>query len=48
MIRAEPKTINLYLDGFDIRFDYDSFSIMKSIVTTFYGVLDYVSGIQRG
>ena len=47
MIPAEPKTINLYLDGFDIRFDYDSFS-NKSIVTTFYGVLDYVSGIQRG
>ena len=47
MIPAEPKTINLYLDGFDIRFYYDSFS-NKSIVTTFYGVLDYVSGIQRG
>ena len=47
MIPAEPKTMNLCLHGFDIRFDYDSFS-NKSIVTTLYGVLDYVSEIQRG
>ena len=31
-IPAEPKTINLHLDGYDIRFDYDSFS-SNSIVT---------------
>ena len=31
-IPAEPKDINLHLDGYDIRFDYDSLS-NKSIVT---------------
>ena len=31
-IPAEPKTINLHLDGYDICFDYDSFS-SNSIVT---------------
>ena len=31
-IPAELKTINLHLDSFDIRFDYDYFS-KKSIVT---------------
>ena len=34
---TKPKIINLHLDGFDIRFDYDSFS-SKSIVTMSYGV----------
>ena len=34
---AEPKNINLHLDGFDIRFDYHSFS-NKSIVTMSHGV----------
>ena len=32
------KTINLHSNGFDIRFDYDSFS-NKSIVTMSHGVL---------
>ena len=36
-IPAEAKTINLVSDGFDIHFDYDSFSI-KSFVTMSYGV----------
>ena len=36
-IPAEPKTINLHLDGFDIPFDYDAFS-NKSIVTMSHGV----------
>ena len=31
-IPAEPKTVNLHLDGFDINFHYDSFS-SKSILT---------------
>ena len=31
-IPPEPKTINLHSDGFNIRFDYDSFS-NKPIVT---------------
>ena len=31
-VPAEPKTINLHSDGFDIRFDYDSLS-NKSIVS---------------
>ena len=34
---AEPKTINLLSDGFDIRFDYESFS-KKSVVTMSHGV----------
>ena len=36
-IPAEPKTIDLHLDGLDIRFDYDSF-FKKSIVTMPHGV----------
>ena len=36
-ITAEPKTINLHLDGFDIHFDYDSFS-NKSFVTASHEV----------
>ena len=38
-----PNTINLHSDGFDIRFDYDSFS-NKSIVTMTHGVLIKVEG----
>ena len=34
---TKPNIINLHSDGFDIRFDYDSFS-SKSIVTMSYGV----------
>ena len=36
-IPAEPKIINLHSDGFDFRFDYDSFS-NKSIVFMSHGV----------
>ena len=36
-IPAELKTINLHSDGFQIRFDYDSF-YSKSIVTLPHGV----------
>ena len=36
-IPTGPKTINLHSDGFDTRFDYDSFSD-KSIVTMSHGV----------
>ena len=36
-IPAEPKNINLHLDCFDIRFDYDSFSY-KSFVAMSHGV----------
>ena len=42
-IPAEPKNINLHLDGFDIRFDYYSFS-NKSIVTMSHGVLMRMEG----
>ena len=49
-----PNIVNLHLDGFDICFDYDSFS-NKTIVTMSHGVskknggirLGYASGIQR-
>ena len=48
-----PKTISLHSDGFDIRFDYDSFS-NKSILTVSRGMnknggirLGYANGIQR-
>ena len=34
---TKPKIIDLHSDGFDIRFDYDSFS-SKSIVTMSHGV----------
>ena len=36
-IPVEPKTINLHLNGFDIPFDYDSFS-NKSVMTMPHGV----------
>ena len=36
-IPREPKTINLDLNGLNIRFDYDSFS-NKTIVTMSHGV----------
>ena len=49
---AEPKTINSHSNGFDIRFDYDSFS-SNSIVTISWSInksgeigLGYVIGIQ--
>ena len=31
-IPAEPKTINLHLDGFDIRCDYNSFSNNSTVI----------------
>ena len=36
-IPAEPKNINLHLDGFNIHFDYDFLS-NKSVLTTSHGV----------
>ena len=36
-ITAKPKTTNFHLDGFDIRFNYDSFS-SKSILAMPDGV----------
>ena len=55
-IPGKPKTINLDLDGLNIRFDYDSFS-NKTIVTDYVSWsinknggmrLGYLIGIQRG
>ena len=46
-IPAEPKTINLHSDGFDIRFDHDSFS-NKSIVTRSHEVLIKMEGMDLG
>ena len=42
-ITTRPNTINLHSDGFDICFDYDSFS-SKSIVTMFHGVSIKIEG----
>ena len=42
-ITTRPNTINLHSDGFDIRFDYDSFS-NKSIVTMSHGVSIKIEG----
>ena len=42
-ISAEPKTINLHLDCFQIRFDYDSL-YSKSIVTLPHGVSMKIKG----
>ena len=42
-IPAEPKTKKLHSDGFDIRFDYDSFS-NKTIVTMSHRVLIKLEG----
>ena len=44
-IPAECRTINLYSDGFNICFDYDSFS-NKSIVTISHGVLIKMEGLR--
>ena len=41
-IPAEPNNINLHLNGFDIRFDNDSFS--KSFVTMSHGVSIVMEG----
>ena len=44
-IPAEPKTMNLHWDGFDIRLNYDSPS-NKSIVTMFQGVAIEMEGLN--
>ena len=44
-IPAEPKNINLHLNGFDIRFDYGFFS-SKSIVIMFHGVSIKTEGLD--
>ena len=42
-IPTGPNNINLHSDGFDVRFDYDSF-LNKSIVTMSHGVSIKVEG----
>ena len=42
-IPTGPNTINLNSDGFNICFDYDSFS-SKTVVTMFHGVLIKMEG----
>ena len=44
-IPAEPKNINLHLNGFDIRFDYGFFS-NKSVVIMFHGVSIKMEGLD--
>ena len=44
-IPAEPKTINLHSDGFDIGFDYDSFS-NKSVMTMSHGLSMKMEGLD--
>ena len=44
-IPGEPKTINLHSDGFDICFDYHSFS-KNYIVTMFHGVSIKMEGLD--
>ena len=44
-IPAERRTINLYSDGFNICFDYDSFS-NKSIATISHGVSIKMEGLD--
>ena len=44
-ILAELKNITLHLDGFDIRFDYDSFS-NKSVLTMSHGVSIKMEGLD--